>query len=259
MLDVEYRKHGLKLNAVWFCDNAADAFKKSRADIVFFHGISDPGIKRGIVIPQKTAVTPLDRPPDVIFGAFGSTCRNMIRQAESEALDVSVHEAADLKENPALLASFRRDYDDFVRVRGILNTYNPTALEKYVEKGGALLTQVSKDGQCYARHILVCDGLAARLLYSVSRFRDETLDRKLASNANAYLHWKEIGLLRDRGYRSYDWGGLTDGAEPNGVDFFKLKFKGETRFYYNVIAGRSALGRAAVFLLRLSGKKLYGV
>ncbi len=152
------------------------------------------------MIPQKTAVTPLDRPPDVIFGAFGSTCRNMIRRAESEAPDIIVHEAADLKENPALLASFKREYDDFVRARGIQNTYNPTALGKYVEKGGALLTQVSKDGQFYARHIFVCDGLSARLLYSVSRFRDDTLDRKLASNANAYLHWKEIELLRDRGY-----------------------------------------------------------
>jgi len=69
--------------------------------------------------------------------------------------------------------------------------------------------------------------------------------------ANKRLHWADIVHFKNFGLTTYDWGGISDFDNPNGIDNFKMKFGGN-KIEYNVnIVGISALGKFIVFLKRL--------
>ena len=251
MIDFVYKRRGVTVNAVWFAGrNYADIIKNSCADIVFFHGIDDPGLKNSVVMVQKTLKTDLRQPPEKIFAEFGSTCRNGIRRAEREGITFSYYNAAALIANPRLMAEFRREFDEFSRIKGIENLFNPSAMARYIDKGGAVLTKASKDGIDYVQHVLVTDGSSARLLHSVSKFRDQQMDRNLTGNANRLLHWKEMEYMRSLGLQMYDWGGITDDQKPNGVDFFKMEFHGLLTPYNNVLVGKNLKGKVVIFIIK---------
>ncbi len=253
MIDFIYKKRGIKINGVWFYEDDAEVFRNSSADVVFFHGIDDPGLKNSVVIPQKSLITDLNRPLQEVFGAFSNACRNKIHKAERMDLAFSVYDGAALKAAPELLVSFKREFDDFSNLKGIVNLYNEAAMEKYVEKNGLFLTMVEKNGIVYARHILISDGKHTRLLHSVSNFRNKELDKKITANANPLLHWKEIEYLHERNFEMYDWGGITNEEEPKGVDFFKMEFRGRLHRYNNVLVAKTLKGKAALLVMKKIG------
>ena len=39
MINIIYKKLGLKINAIWFCDDTSEVLYNNKSDIVFFHGI----------------------------------------------------------------------------------------------------------------------------------------------------------------------------------------------------------------------------
>ena len=45
----------------------------------------------------------------------------------------------------------------------------------------------------------------------------------------------------------YDWGGISDFDNPNGIDEFKLKFGGDKITYYNVFCGEYTAGKACSY------------
>jgi hypothetical protein len=257
MIKIRYRKHGLKIDSVWFCDDARAVLEESGADIVFFQGIGDPALKNSLSVPQKTMLTDLTEPLDRLFGSFTSTCRNRIRKAEREGLRFRAFQADELKADPALLASFKEDYAEFVKLKGIPYAYNDSAMAEYLAGGSLLLTDASKDGVSYARHLMLSDGKRTRGLYSVARFRTGGLDARVAANVNRFLHWKDIEYLSRLGYETYDWGGIRDEKEPDGVDQFKLEFRGRVFEYVNVFAAGTVLGKAALLLLKACRGWLY--
>ena len=57
--------------------------------------------------------------------------------------------------------------------------------------------------------------------------------------------------FRKKGLIRYDWGGISDFDNPNGIDEFKLKFGGEKITYYNIFAGNTLLGKLAVTAMKL--------
>ncbi len=77
----------------------------------------------------------------------------------------------------------------------------------------------------------ICDREEARLLHSASCFREESADQSLIGRANKRLHWEDIKYFKQKGLLRYDWGGISDFENPNGIDEFKLKFGGEKITY----------------------------
>jgi hypothetical protein len=249
MFDIVYTKRGLKVNAVWFGKYTPETVENSPGDIVFFHGIDDPGLKNSLVIPQKTLITDLRAPVDDIFAGFSSACRNSIHKAERAGVTASFYNASDIKNSPELLTCFRRDFDEFSRVKGIENLFNESAMTQYIDEGTVLLTKALYEGDAYAQHVYISDGESARLLHSVSNFRNQTVDKNLAGHANRFLHWQEMQYMKSRGFRTYDLGGLTDEQNPNGVDFFKMGFHGRVTAYNNVLVGKTIKGKASILVL----------
>lgn len=58
------------------------------------------------------------------------------------------------------------------------------------------------------------------------------------------------------GITQYDWGGIANPEEPNGIDQFKMGFGGEAASYYNVIIGVSLLGKITLSSMKAK-EKLY--
>ena len=126
-------------------------------------------------------------------------------------------------------------------------------MERYVENDHVVLTKAFQGDEDYAQHIYVCDEKNARLLYSVSNFRTEGLDRNLIGRANKYLHWNDIQYLRNLDYQILDWGGISSMTNPNGVDKFKKEFGGSEAQYSNTIIGKSFIGKLAVLARKIKG------
>ena len=80
--------------------------------------------------------------------------------------------------------------------------------------------------------------------------------RNLIGRANRYLHWHDIRLFRERGFRLYDFGGLdVDERSPKtaGIARFKRGFGGEVRPVYSTTSARSLRGAAVRRILALRG------
>lgn len=251
MVNVVYKKKGLKINAVWFCNNTDKTIKMSRADFVFLHGVDSNSYKTAITSKQFSLTTDLKIPPEEIFKAFSKNYRYEINRAKKENVECVTYNSVDLKNNKDLLSSFKKEYDEFVKLKGIENTYNELAMEQYIETGNVILTKAFKDNVDYAQHVYVCDTETARLLYSVSNFRTEGLDSNLIGRANKYLHWYDIQYLYDSKVQLLDWGGVSSIDNPNGVDKFKKEFGGSECNYNNLIIGNSIIGKVAVRLMKL--------
>lgn len=251
MISVIYKKYGLRINAIWFCGDIRELENQSKTDFIFLHGIRNNVYMNSVVSSQYTLITDLKDRSENIFKRIGKNYRYEINRSKKENIECIVFKAYDLKKEPALLRVFKREYDNFTKLKGIKNTYNEHAMEQYIENGNVLLTKAFQGEIDYAQHVYLCDGENARLLYSVSNFRTEGLDRNLIGRANKYLHWNDIQYLQEQKLKTLDWGGMSSLTEPNGVDKFKKEFGGHEEKYYNVVIGKSLIGRSAILIKKL--------
>lgn len=254
MINIIYKNYGLRINAVWFCKNTSEFVNHNKADIIFFHGVEgaeNNNLKNCIVNLQHTLLTDLQEPLEEIFKQINKNYRYEINRSKKENIECIIYGAKDIKENPSILINFKKEYEDFTSSKGIANTYNESAMKKYIDNDNVILTKAFKNEQDYAQHIYVCDDANARLLYSISNFRIEGSDRNLVGRANKLLHWEDIEYLKNNEFKTLDWGGISSVTNPNGVDIFKKGFAGQEKDYYNIIIGNSYLGRLAILAKKL--------
>jgi len=251
MINVVYKKKGLKINAVWFCDDVDNIINKSQADFIFLHGVYIDNYKGAVINKQFSLITDLTTSSEEIFKQFSKNYRYEINRAKKENVDCTSYSSKDLKNNPYLLNSFKKEYEKFVKLKGIANAYNDLVMEQYIESGNVILTKAFKGEEDYAQHVYVYDNKIARLLYSVSNFRTEGLDSNTIGRVNKYLHWYDIQYLQNLKVNILDWGGISSIDNLNGVDKFKKGFGGHECSYYNIIIGKSFIGRIAISLLKL--------
>lgn len=252
LVNVIYKKYGLKINAIWFCEDISIYQCPSKASILFFHGANKPSSGYDISFVQNTLLSDLEEPAESILMRINSKVRNQIHKAFREDIGVEVFQGDDFIKDRAIITSFKKDYIEFTKIKKIKNTYNEAAVEQYIKNGNLLLTKAFHGGQVLAQHTFVVDGSTARGLYSVSKFRSAGVDPNVIGRANKYLHWRDIQYLQEQHYKTLDWGGIKSASEPTGVDEFKLRFGGTEHSYYNVLVGNTPIGKIALSLLKLS-------
>ena len=250
MINVTYVKRGLKINSIWFCKDIDEFVHRSKSDFIFFHGCMDGNYKKALVTKQSSLITDLTVPLVEIFQQCNKTYKRQINKAKKDQVEIKEYDSKELKDKPYLLDSFKRDYEKFIKLKGIKNFYNEGAVEKYVEGGNITLTKAFEGEVTYAQHVYVHDEKIARLLYTVSNFRGE-LDKNRVGSFNKYLHWKDIEYFKEKKFQTLDWGGLNRKENTNGIDIFKRGFGGKEVDYYNVILGKSLIGKVALLLLKM--------
>lgn len=251
MIDFTYKKYGLDVNAIWFCDGDPAHVENSRADIVFLHCVETCGFEQCICARQNTLITALTQPPEEIFKGFAHGYRRQIMKAQSEGVECRAYTSEEIKKDPSVLEEFESAYVNFVQAKGIQAFFNVRSVKSAVSSGAIVLTKASKDGVIFTQHVYVVDSTTARCNLSVSNFRDGDVDPAFAGRANKLLHWSDMLYFSAQGYLTYDWGGITNPESPSGVDAFKLGFGGVLRGYYNVAVGKSVAGKFAILARKM--------
>lgn len=252
MVNIVYKKKGLKINAVWFCNDIDKLINMTNADIVFLHDVNFNKYKSSAIKKQYSLQTDLRMSSEEIFMSFSKNYRYEINRARKEDIKCIVYKSNDLENNIYLLNEFKKEYDDFVNLKKIKNAYNELAMNQYIKTNSVMLTKAFRNDINYAQHIYVCDEKNVRLLYSVSNFRTRGLDSNLIGRANKYLHFYDIEYFCKNGFEKYDWGGVHSKDASDGVDKFKREFGGDECSYYNILVGKSFVGKIAIKLIELN-------
>jgi hypothetical protein len=213
---VRRRKGGIPYSQKWFARRAAFADAFGVVAYLQFLGAlpGGPFFRRRF----STILIELERDPDAILADMQASVRSQIRRAEGEGF---------VWEEGVDPAEFARFHTAFARERGIEGV-ETRQLDSF---GSALLlTRATREGRTLAQHAYVVDPgeSRARNLYSSSG-RFEGPDTHLVGRANRWCHWKDMLHLRERGIRTYDFGGIAVGAEAaarRGINDFKVGFGG---------------------------------
>ncbi|HJA31219.1 MAG TPA: hypothetical protein H9956_06170 [Candidatus Eisenbergiella pullicola] len=256
-----YRKKMLRLAQIWFY-GSREEFRRSgkeeaamakKADIAFYHGIREP--ESGPFCLKQTfhsRFSDLTLPEETLFLQISKTGRNEVRRSEKDGAEREFFDSGELLERPEILEGLAEMYRRMYASKGKEAFMNLEQMRAYAREGALYCSRVRKDGEDLVYHSYLADETCARLLHSVSDFR-ESQDGALISRANRGLHWEDMKRFAKKGLSVYDWGGISNPEAPNGIDQFKIKFGGEPVTYYNAIEGRSVLGKLAVLALRIKG------
>ncbi len=261
MIDVSYekkvmQKNVLKVNQIWYPGTVTISQllrQRRKADILFVHGVPFGETKGGFRGWQEyhTCMNVITKPEDELLAAVNKAVRYQFRRSEKDQIEIRFYMRADIEQSPELMDTFAEIYERMYQSKGSDTKLNVSAIQKYLEADGIVFSAVWHEGEMLVFHSYICDATDARLLHSASCFREESADQSMIGRANKRLHWEDILYFKKKGLLRYDWGGISDFDNPNGIDEFKLKFGGQKITYYNVFAGNTLLGKLAVTAMKL--------
>ena len=242
-----YRIGPLRVAELWFRIGQPTA-----CDLVRYFQIA--GSPRGVrAVPFTTLCIDIARPTEQIFSSFSSHTRRKVRRSETRD-----HLAYEFVPHPdrRLIAEFIMSYREFCRQKGlpISGLRRIDALLKQWKL--ALSVARTVDGKTLVWHSYLISGNRARLLQSVSLFRNYagSGDRNMMGRANRWLHWRDMCALREVGVATYDLGGWYGGhndQEKLRINAFKEGFGGTPTVEFGWVVGISVTGRLVAWLLRL--------
>lgn len=261
MIDVSYekkvmQKNVLKVNQIWYPGTVTISQllrQRRKADILFVHGVPFEETKGGFRGWQEyhTCMNDITKPEDELLAAVNKAVRYQFRRSEKDQIEIRFYTRVDIEQSPELMGTFAEIYERMYQSKGSDTKLNVSAIQKYLEADGIVFSAVWHEGEMLVFHSYICDATDARLLHSASCFREESADQSMIGRANKRLHWEDILYFKKKGLLRYDWGGISDFDNPNGIDEFKLKFGGQKITYYNVFAGNTLLGKLAVTAMKL--------
>lgn len=255
MIDVSYQKKFLQVNQIWYPGDTAISEllrQRRKADILFVHGVSIEETKGRFRGWQEyhTCMNDITLTEEEMLAAVNKAVRYQFRRSEKDHIEIRFYTKTEIENMPELLPAFANIYERMYQSKGSDTKLNTAAIGKYLEADGIIFSAVWHEGEMLVFHSYICDEMDARLLHSASCFREESADQSMIGRANKRLHWEDILYFKKKGLRRYDWGGISDFENPNGIDEFKLKFGGDQITYYNVFAGNTLLGKLAVSTMK---------
>ncbi len=256
MIDISYQKKFLKVNQIWYPRDIAISEllkQKRKADILFVHGVpigETKGRFRGWQ-EYHTCMNDITITEEEMLAAINKAVRYQFRRSEKDNIEIRFYTKTDIENAPELIAAFADIYERMYQSKGSDTKLNISAVKKYLDADGIVFSAVWHEDEMLVFHSYICDDTDARLLHSASCFREESADQSMIGRANKRLHWEDILYFKKKGLQRYDWGGISDFENPNGIDEFKLKFGGEKITYYNVFVGNTLLGKLAVTAMKV--------
>lgn len=247
-----YHKYGIKIEHIWFEDETwmqgmESGASRCRADIMFFHGLNKlPDKVRGNL--EYTLVSDLSESEEVLFKKIGKNYRYEIKRSEKENVEIRSFWGKEFLVEEALFERFRTTYNEMYQMKNLKNTFNEKLAQSYLKSNHMAVMVSFYAGEPYVFHSYIYNKDYARLLYSTSPFRTDQEMANMIGRMNKALHWADMKLFRRMGIYTYDWGGISNIEQPNGVDKFKMGFGGEIISHYNVLLGITLKGKIVCFL-----------
>lgn len=242
MVDITYKKGIVKVRHVWFCDE----FQQGSDSMIFYHAISNTelfGNKKILVEPQHSLIMDLTADREEIYKNIRKKIRYEIRKCQKENITYRYYTGRQMQEEQELLHLFRQIYEEMYRAKGMNVKFNLKQVEAYMKDDSIVFTVAFHENIPLVFHSYITDEKKVRFYYSASPFRAEGMDANLIASMNKGLHWFDIETFKDQGKYEYDWGGIANPDNPNGIDNFKIGFGGELVTYFNVIYLQGLIGR----------------
>ena len=165
----------------------------------------------------RTVLLDVERPLEEIRSAFHRHWRRHLNGSERNNLEVTFGTELDRFEEVARMSEALRARKGFeVDLDADFYADVQTELE---EQDQLVVGMVLKDGTPVAENITAIHGDTAVYLVGASS------EAGLGAKAGYLMHWRTIELVRERGLRWYDLGGIDPVANP-GVTSFKLRTNG---------------------------------
>jgi hypothetical protein len=251
---IAFRRRGVTIGEAYFSAAAADAPGLPRIDLLRIVAAFSPPSERG-ARKRHTLVIDLDDDEDRLLEQMSKDTRSKIRRAmQKDPLEVT----SAAEPSGAQVEEFADFYDRFAAAQSVAPAFRPR-LHALAEGGNLVLSGAAgEDGEVLVRHAYVAASGRGYMLYSGSVLAEseDSSTRNLIGRANRYLHWSDIRLFKERGFRLYDFGGLdVDERSPKtaGIARFKRGFGGEVRPVYSTTSARSLRGAAVRRILALRG------
>jgi len=174
-----------------------------------------------------TSVVDLKKTEDELFKAIHPTYRYDIRSAEKKNMSFITI----LKPDKRNCEDLFKSYNSFAKAKGV-----PALKAKSIlvlrETGNVCMTKILLNDVEISTHTYLYDKKTVSLASSFHNIH--FTDDKIRSEANKYLHWKDILLFKSMGFEEYDFGGLNQKKFP-GITKFKESFGGTTVENYRFI------------------------
>jgi hypothetical protein len=222
---------------------------KTNADIVFFFQTS-VGKKGAYVF--NTLLIDLSKNQETLFHELKKDFRRQIRKAVNKD---NLKAEFDPKPSYKSIIEFIGYNNEFRKLKGLC----PITEKQLIELAdiNALTLSYIKDenNNTLCCSSIISDGFRARALQTASlRLKaDTSKERNLIGSANVYLHWAEIVYFKNKGNMIYDFGGISQDEDNQGlqnINRFKLYFGGNTVTEYHFYHARTVKGKLALMLKR---------
>ncbi len=201
----------------WFYDGEKI---KEGAYNVFSVAKKTYGANNNFLEKYKTSIIDLSKSEEELFNAIHPTFRYDIRAAEKQKIEYKTF----VNPTKSECINLVHDYNLFAKSKQ-LPLMNMNRILTIQKSGNIYITKALLQGNEISTHIYIFDKNVISLMTSFHNINFST--DKLRSEANKYLHWKDILLFKTRNFKQYDFGGLNLEKLP-GVSKFKMNFGGET-------------------------------
>lgn len=237
MIEIFSKKAGLLVREIWFAPGVVPS--DANRDIDRYVQCSSPIMDS---TPFKTVSVDLSPDEDSLFRKLGREHRRQVRRAIKDGWLVDV----DFTPTTEAIESFVAFFNDFAVVKGIAPA-NIDKLKIFRDSGNLSIASVHNDNKNspLAMHSFVSDS------YRVRSYSAGTLPRTEDNNAilgrvNRLQQWETMLAMKKANVKIYDFGGISDKPELQGINDFKRKFGGIESEEYNAVYGVSRLGRLAL-------------
>jgi len=204
----------------------------------------------------RTLVSDLSLTEEELLLRCERNVRNEIRRAERDGAKSEHYLSEELCETNKLINQFDTAYAAMHRHKGLPVVSVTQNMIKLAQAGMLLMSVCKIGGEICVYHVYVIGDSIARLLYSVSVFRDveDNAQRAIIGRGNRLLHYQDMLWLKKRKYSVYDWGGYATDPALASINAFKKGFGGiEIPCYYATTTTRKWI--KAVYDLRAGRKR----
>ena len=242
MVNITYKKKGIRITQVWF---PTKEWSNRKTDLFFIHGVSQKEGK-GVYQTFHTLMSDLTMEEEDLFSAIHKNVRYEIRRNQKEEVAYRMYSSKEILENKELMDKFAAMYEAMYAEKGMKQSLNKEQMMLYAKEDCLMISVMLMGEEAAVMHSYIVEQDQVRLLHSVSEFRREDMDANFIARCNKRLHWEDFCYFKREGRKEYDWGGVSSLENPNGIDAFKFKFGGSPLTYYNQYAAGSLLGKIAL-------------
>lgn len=230
MIRISKEIHGTTLITEWF---ASEEIKDN--GILVYKEAAKPF---GEYVEFDTLISDLTESEEDIKAHFSKGCKYKVNRAAREDVAYTILDSEDITDE--ILDNYLDFFEEFWKSKGT-SLSDKSALREEIKEYIALhaftLAYATVCGEIAVYHTHLYDDNIARLFHSASLFRlqsdEEGTNKNIIGMANRALHYEEMKYFKNKGQKTYDWGGAGKGEDVASITEFKESFGGEAVTYYD--------------------------